>query len=66
MESGQDGETRKSKVAHILGVKKDGDEVQAVVRLMNGEYELVSTKVLIRKCPKVRDFFEQLRGKSFC
>lgn len=46
-------QSKRTKVDCILGVKKEGNEVVAVVRFEDGHYDLVSTRVLVSKCPKV-------------
>ncbi|VDK72529.1 unnamed protein product [Litomosoides sigmodontis] len=45
-------QSKRSKVDCILGVKKEDNEVLAVVRFKDGHYDLISTRILVSKCPK--------------
>uniref|UniRef100_A0AAF5RTU7 Chromo domain-containing protein n=2 Tax=Wuchereria bancrofti TaxID=6293 RepID=A0AAF5RTU7_WUCBA len=44
--------SKRTKVDCILGVKKEHNEILAVVRFENGHHDLISTRVLVSKCPK--------------
>uniref|UniRef100_A0A915Q346 valine--tRNA ligase n=1 Tax=Setaria digitata TaxID=48799 RepID=A0A915Q346_9BILA len=55
-ESGDDGNEevrlKRAKIDCILGVKKEDNEIMAVVRFEDGHHDLLSTRVLVKKCPK--------------
>ncbi|VIO88847.1 Uncharacterized protein BM_BM4730 [Brugia malayi] len=44
--------SKRTKVDCILGVKKEHNEILAVVRFENGHHDVISTRVLASKCPK--------------
>ncbi|EFO18180.2 hypothetical protein LOAG_10315 [Loa loa] len=44
--------SKRTKVDCILGVKKQDNEILAVVRFEDGRYDLIPTQVLVSKCPK--------------
>ncbi|CAG9534340.1 unnamed protein product [Cercopithifilaria johnstoni] len=46
-------QSKRTKIDCILGVKKEGNEVLAVVRFEDGHHDLISTRILVSKCPKV-------------
>ncbi|VBB29773.1 unnamed protein product [Acanthocheilonema viteae] len=47
-------QSKRTKVDCILGVKKEHNEILALVRFEDGHYDLISTRVLVNKCPKLR------------
>ncbi|KAM3728432.1 Chromo domain-containing protein [Dirofilaria immitis] len=44
--------SKRTKVDRILGVKKEDNEILALVRFEDGHHDLISTRVLVSKCPK--------------
>lgn len=58
-------QSKRGKVDCILGVKKEDNEVLAVVRFEDGHHDLISTRILVSKCPKVIfiDFFSNDFGR---
>lgn len=52
---GQSDEEIKSSCVEIdciLGVKKENDKIMALVRFEDGHYDIISTEILVNKCPK--------------
>ncbi|MCP9263018.1 hypothetical protein DINM_006376 [Dirofilaria immitis] len=50
--------SKRTKVDRILGVKKEDNEILALVRFEDGHHDLISTRVLVSKCPKVIFIFK--------
>lgn len=44
---------KRARIDRILGVKKEVDGIMAVVLFEDGHHELISTRILVNKCPKV-------------